>query len=327
MDNFLYLDVLVGILITPAFWAQTIRLGTPLLFPTLGEIICERAGILNLGVEGIMIVGTLAGYMGALYSGGNAWIGFFIGMAAGGIFSLIHGFLTITLKSNQVISGVMLVLLGIGVSGFINTSNGISLQFIRWSQRWGFDRLEIPFFGDIPFLGQALFQHDLFVYIAVLMVPLVWMFLNKTHLGIAITASGESPETADTLGINVASIRYLCVFLGGLFAGAGGAYLSLSWQKSWQPMMTAGRGWIAVVLVIFAFWKPQRAIWGAYLFGGIESLQIRLQTANVPIPVDLISTLPYLITIMVLVFLSRGVRLKRIGAPTALGVPYERGGR
>lgn len=325
MDNLFSPEFWTGILgFTAAVIAGAIRLGTMLLFPTLGEIICERAGILNLGLEGIMIVGTLAGYMGAFYSGGDAWVGFGIAIVAGGVFALIHGFLTIHLKSNQVISGVMLVLLGIGLADFIGTSTRISTQFIIWTNRWGFDALDIPFLSDIPFLGKALFQHDLLIYIAMLMVPLVWLFLYKTRLGIAITAVGESPEAADTLGVSVTRIRYLCVALCGMFAGAGGAYLSLT-QKSWQPLMTAGRGWIAVALVIFAFWKPQRAIWAAYLFGGIESLQIRLQAAGVAIPVDLISMFPYLATIIVLVFLSRAAFLKRVGAPAALGLPYERG--
>jgi len=323
MDSLFSAEFWMGILgFAAAVIAGAIRLGTPLLFPTLGEIICERAGILNLGLEGIMIIGTLAGYMGAFYSGGNAWVGFGAAIIAGGVFSLIHGILTIHLKSNQVISGVMLVLLGIGVADFVGTSTRISTQFIRWTSRWGFDSLEIPFVSDIPLLGKALFQHDLLIYIAMLLVPLVWLFLYKTRLGIAI---GESPDTADTLGISVTKVRYLCVFLCGMFAGAGGGYLVLT-QKSWQPLMTAGRGWIAVALVIFAFWKPQRAIWAAYLFGGIDSLQIRLQAAGVAIPVDLISMFPYLATVVVLVFLSRGAFLKRVGAPAALGISYERGG-
>lgn len=327
MDNLFSLEFWTGILtFTAAVVAGAIRLGTPLLYPTLGEIICERAGILNLGQEGILLVGSLAGYMGAYYSGGNAWIGFLIGIIAGGVFSMIHAFLTISLKADQVISGVMLVLLGIGLTDFLGVSTKIATQFIIWTQRWGFDAFHIPFLGDLPFIGKALFQHDLLVYVAMALVPLVWVFLYKTRLGIAITAVGESPETADTLGISVAKIRYLCVFIGGLFAGAGGAYLSLSWMKSWQTMLTAGRGWIAVALVIFAFWKPQRAIWGAYLFGGIDSLQIRLQTAGVAIPVDLFTMLPYLATIVVLVVLGRGRVLRRVGAPAALGLPFERGG-
>jgi len=320
----------MGEILELSFWAAVlagaIRMGTPLLFPTLGEIICERAGVLNLGVEGMMLVGSLAGYMGAYYSGGNAWIGFGIGILAGGVFSLIHAFLTISLKADQVISGVMLVLLGVGLTDFVGTSTRISSQVVTWTQRWGFDTLSIPVLSDLPFFGKAFFQHDLLVYLGLALVPLVWLLLYKTRLGLAITAAGESPATADTLGLNVGRIRYLSVFLGGLLAGAGGAYIPLTGLKSWQPFITSGRGWIAVALVIFSFWKPQRAVVGAFLFGGIISLQIQLQTKGVPIPSDLMNMLPYLATIVVLVLLSRGHTLKRVGAPSALGLPYERGG-
>ena len=306
--------------------AGAIRLGTPLLYPTLGEIICERSGVLNLGLEGIMLVGSLAGYMGAVYTGGNAWIGLLIGILAGGMFSLVHAFLTISLKADQVISGVMLVLLGMGITEYLGSATNMSQQAIwSWANRWGFDDLQIPFLSGLPFVGKALFQHNVLVYIGLAMVPLVWVFLYRTRMGIAITAVGESPETADTLGIGVGRVRYLCVFLGGMFAGAGGAYIPLVWLKSWQPLVTAGRGWIAVALVIFAFWRPQRAIWGAYLFGGMISLQIYLQTKNVPVPSAVMNMLPYVMTILVLVFLSSGRSLKRVGAPAALGKPYERG--
>ncbi len=320
--------------LTLGFWASVlagaIRLGTPLLFPTLGEIICERAGVLNLGQEGILLVGSLGGYMGAYYAGGDAWIGLGFGVLAGGLFSLIHAFLTINLKADQVISGVMLVLLGMGLTDFVGVAGKMAGQVVAWRNNWAFQRLDLTPWENHPnellrFLDKVVFDHDLFVYLAVLLVPLIWFFLFKTHLGVAITAAGESPESADTLGIPVNRVRYLCVFLGGLLAGAGGAYISLVMLKSWTTMMTAGRGWIAVALVIFAFWKPQRAIWGAYLFGGIESLQGQLQAANVPIPVDLISMLPYLATIVVLVVIGRSRALKRTGAPSALGLPYERG--
>ncbi len=339
MDEIFTLSFLASVL------SGAIRLGTPLLFPTLGEIICERGGVLNLGIEGIMLVGSLAGYMAAFYAGGDAWFGMMVGALAGGAFSLIHAFLTISLKANQVISGVMLVLLGIGITEFIGTATKMSQQILwTWKNNWGFKNffkdLSI-FFEDInliplsefatwlqnvEFFGKAFFQHNVFVYIGWLVVPLVWVFLYKTRMGITITSVGESPETADTLGIRVNRIRYLCVFLGGMFAGLGGAYFPLAWVGNWQSMITAGRGWIAVALVIFAFWKPQRALLAAFLFGGMEALQINLQTKNVPIPSSFMHMLPYLSTIVVLVFLSGGRVLKRIGAPSALGVPYERGG-
>ncbi|MFQ5794791.1 MAG: ABC transporter permease [Candidatus Bipolaricaulia bacterium] len=299
--------------------AAAIRSGTPLLYATLGEIIAERSGVLNLGLEGLMLVGALTGFMGTFYTD-SAWLGFLIGALAAGALSLIHAFLSVTIKANQVISGIMLVLMGIGLTNFFG------VPMVGQTIQSRFSALHIPGLSDIPHLGRMLFQHDILVYLAMLLVPIIWVFLFKTRLGLAITAVGESPETADTLGISVARIRYLSVFLSGILAGASGAYISLAVMKSWQSGMTAGRGWIAIALVIFAFWRPQRAILGAYLFGGIEGLQLRLQAAGIAVPVDLISMLPYVAPILVLVLTSRRKIRQRLGAPAALTLPYERGG-
>ena len=285
----------------------------------MGEIITQRSGVLNLGVEGMMIVGALSGFMGSYYSQ-SPWIGVLVAMLCAGLISLIHGFLCITLKSDQVISGITIVLLGIGLTSFIGESMvGIT--------GYGFEPLHIPLLSEIPFVGPVMFQYNILVYLAVLLVPLLSWLLFKTRIGLEIIAVGENPATADTLGIPVDRIRYVCVFTGGMLAGLGGAFLSLAYTRIWVDQMTAGRGWIAIALVIFAAWKPKRALLGAYLFGGIEGLQLRLQTAGVGVSHHLLQMMPYAATILVLLFSARETARRRIGAPEALMKPYMRGAR
>lgn len=296
-----------------------VRAGTPLLFATLGEILTQRAGVLNLGVEGMMIVGALAGFMGSYYSQ-SPWIGVLTAMICAGLISLVHAFLCITLKSDQVVSGIMLVLLGVGLTSFIG-------EAMVGKSGYGFEPLHFPILSDIPFLGQALFQYNVLVYLAALIVPLLWFLLFRTRLGLEIIAVGENPATADTLGIPVDRIRYICVFVGGMLSGLGGCFLSLAYTRIWVDQMTAGRGWIAIALVIFAAWTPQRALVGAYLFGGIEGLQLRLQTAGVGVSHHLMQMMPYIATILVLLFSARETFRRRMGAPEALMKPYMRGAR
>ena len=306
-----------------AFWISVlvgaIRAGTPLLFATLGEIITQRAGVLNLGVEGLMIVGALGGFMGSYYTQ-SPWIGVIVAMLCAGLLSLVHGFLCITLKSDQVVSGLMIVMLGGGVTSFFGTA-------MVGKTGYGFEPVEIPLLSKIPFFGEVLFHHYSLVYLAVVLVPVIWIFLFKTRLGLEIISVGESPVTADTLGIPVERIRYLCVFLGGMLAGLGGCFLSLAYTRIWVDQMTAGRGWIAIALVIFAAWTPQRALWGAYLFGGIEGLQLRLQAAGVGVSHHLLQMMPYVATILVLLFSARETFRRRMGAPESLMKPYMRGER
>jgi simple sugar transport system permease protein len=296
-----------------------VRAGTPLLFATLGEIITQRAGVLNLGVEGMMIVGALAGFMGAYYSH-SPWIGVLTAMLFGGLISLIHAFLCITLKSDQVVSGIMIVLLGIGLTSFIG-------EAMVGKTGYGFEPIHFPVLSDIPFFGQVLFRYNILVYLAVVLVPLLWVLLFKTRIGLEIIAIGENPATADTLGISVDRMRYVCVCIGGMLAGLGGCFLSLAYTRIWVDQMTAGRGWIAIALVIFAAWTPQRALVGAYLFGGIEGLQLRLQTAGVGVSHHLLQMMPYAATILVLLFSAREAFRRRMGAPEALMKPYIRGER
>jgi ABC-type uncharacterized transport system permease subunit len=300
-----------------AVLAAAIPAGTAILYACLGEILCERAGVLNLGVEGMMLMGALAGFA-ACYHSENAWVGALAALVVGGLMAIIHAFLTITLRANQVVSGLALTLFGAGLSAYLGrdlAGKGIPDKF---------GEVTIPLLGDIPRLGQILFQQNALVYISFFLVPLLWFFVYRTRQGLHLRAVGERPEAADAMGVSVACLRYLYVILGGALAGLGGAAISLGTNPGWIENMTAGRGWIAVALVIFAGWNPLRAALGAYLFGGVEAGQFRLQTAGVDISSFFLSMLPYLFTILVLVLATRESARRRIGAPAALGRPYVR---
>ncbi len=299
-----------------ALLAATIALGTPILLAASGELMTEKSGILNLGVEGMMLTGAVLGFIFAV-SSGNAWVGILAAMLGGGSLAAIHAFISITMQGNQVVSGLALTIFGTGLSGFLGKNYlGVSIQD-------PFRPLALPFLSDIPWLGSVLFQQDLLVYASLMLALLFWYILYRTGLGLNIRAVGEDPAAADAVGINVKRVRYFCTILGGIMAGLGGAYLSLAYAPSWQENMTAGRGWIAVALVIFALWNPLRAILGAYLFGGIQALTVRLQTIGVEISPFFLNMLPYLLTIFVLVMVT--VRKKSdAGAPRALSVFYDR---
>ncbi len=304
----------MSISLITAVLAAAITAGTPILYASLGELITERAGILNLGVEGMMLVGAVTGFMVTVQTG-NHWLGFCAGMFFGGLVALIHAILTVTLRANQVVSGLALTMFGTGFSGYLGQKMiGIPLE----SPFRAFNLLGL---GKIPFIGTVFFQQDALVYLSYLLVPLCWYFLFRTNAGLNLRAVGEHPGAADAAGLNVALLRYLAVFVGGVLSGAGGAYLSLAYSPSWVQNMTAGRGWIAVALVIFAMWNPLKAIVGAYLFGGIEALGFRLQAVGITISPFFLKMLPYLFTIFVLVLVTSG---RNAGAPAALGLPYER---
>ena len=296
----------------------TIRAGTPLLLATLGEIYAERSGVLNLGVEGMMIVGAITAFMIA-YVTANPWLGVLAAILAAVLLSLVHAFVSITLKTNQVVSGLALTFVGLGVSAMLGKAYiGVVLPAsIR--------PIRIPVLSDIPIIGPGLFEQDPIAYIAIILVPIMWFILYKTEFGLNIRAVGENPAAADTLGVNVYLIRYICVAIGGGLAGLAGAHLSLAYTPMWVEGMTAGRGWIAIGLTIFAMWSPGRALIGAYLFGGIDILQFRLQQYN--IPPNLLGMLPYVFTILALLVGTTERIKKRIGAPAALGIPYTRGER
>lgn len=296
--------------------SRSLAYGTPLLLGTLGEIYAERSGVLNLGVEGMMIMGAYSGFTTA-YITGNPWLGILAAAVVGGAFSLIHAFASVTLKANQVISGLSLTMLGLGLSGMFGRGwEGKPLPV-------SIPKITVSGLSKIPFLGPILFEgQNLIVYMAIILVPLLWYILYRTRIGITIRSVGESPATADSLGINVDRVRYVCVFIGGVLAGVAGGYLSVAYRPAWTEGMTAGMGWIVIALTIFAFWNPAYGMLGAYLFAALYHLAFRLQPWVSP---ELLKAMPYAFAILVLIFVSRGTLQKRMGAPAALSLPYTRG--
>ena len=312
------MDVMVSIL------TIAIVAGTSLVFATIGEIFAERSGILNLGVEGMMIVGAVTGFAAAYHSD-NAWVGVVVALMAGGAMALIHAFLTISLRADQVVSGLALTMFGTGLSSFLGQRLGTGGTPLVGLIGPRFRPVAIPVLSDIPIVGSMLFNQDLLVYLMYLLVPLSWYFLYKTRPGLHLRAVGESPQTADALGVNVFKLRYFYTTLGGMLAGLGGAHLSLAYTPGWTEHLTGGRGWIAIALVIFATWDPLRAVVGALLFGGVNAIQFRLQATGTTIPASLLNMLPYILTVVVLVAITwfESFR-KRVGPPAALGLPYLR---
>lgn len=294
-----------------------IVLGTPLLFAALGEILSERAGVMNLGVEGMMLIGAVSGFAVAVNTQ-NQWWGIVAALLAGGLVALIHAFLTITLKANQVVSGLALTIFGTGLSAYLGK------PLIGIPAPASFKVWEIPVLSQIPILGPILFKHDILVYLSFGVVALFWFVLFKTKTGLIIRAAGENPAAADAAGLNIFTVRYLSVMVGGMMSGAAGAYLSLAYAPSWLENMTAGRGWIAVALVIFAMWNPVRALFGAYIFGIIDALGFQLQTQGVNIPSFFLKMLPYLFTFIILIVMTRETKNRRVATPEALGLPYSR---
>ncbi len=306
----------------------TLRAGASLIYGTVGEIYTERSGILNLGVEGMMLTGAVTGFATAYYTG-NVWLGVLAAMAAGAALATIHAFLTVTMRANQVVSGLSITLFGTGLASFLgerlgpaaNNRNLVGLVGPRFSP------IEIPVLSQIPVVG-AFFRQDLLTYLLFLLVPLAWFYLYRTRNGLNLRAVGESPQTADAMGINVLKTRYTYTILGGSLVGLGGAHLSLAYAPGWSANITGGRGWIVIALVIFAMWNPARAVLGAVLFGGINAVQFRLQAGGTTIPSAYLNMLPYIATIVVLVAMTWWERLSHhIGAPAALGEPYMREGK
>lgn len=297
--------------------AATIKAGTPLLLATLGEILAERAGILNLGLEGMMLVGALSGFI-ICFLTSNPWMGLLVASISGAVIALVHAVLTITLRANQVVSGLAVTLFGTGLSGFLGKMV-IGVPIAHY-----FTSIAVPGLASIPFLGPILFNQDPLVYLSYLLVFLIAFWIYQTRPGLHLRAVGENPAAADALGVNVYGIRYLYTLLGGALAGMAGAYLSLAYTPVWIENMTAGRGWIAIALVIFATWDPFKALLGSYLFGLVDAVQFRLQAVGVAVPSFFLNMTPYLATIIVLIFATTETARRRIGAPAALGLPYER---
>lgn len=307
-----------------------IATGTVLLFATIGELLCERSGVLNLGVEGMMLMGAMSGFSVAV-STGDPWLALFVAMLVAGLVSLLHGFATIQLQADQVVSGLSLTFLGTGLS--LIFGEGLSKAgTISLLPSFG-----IPLLERIPLLGPILFDdHSVLVYLGYLCTPLVWFYVNRTRPGLHLRAVGEHPAAADALGIHVYRLRYLYVFVGGLLAGLAGATISLAISPGWfSEMTTSGQGWIAVGLVIFAQWNPLRAALGSYAFGALRRLILDLQGPTILFGVRnpffynpylgfFLQMVPYAFTIVVLVLGSQEAARKRIGAPAALGQPYVR---
>ena len=287
---------------------------TPLLLAATGELVVERSGVLNLGVEGMMIIGAVSGFAMAQVTG-NPYLGALAAVVAGAVFSLLFAFLTLTLVTNQVATGLALTILGLGVSGMIGEGfvgePGVKMEAIY-----------LPVLTDLPLVGKLIFGQDALFYTSLLLVGLVSWFLFRTHAGLMLRSAGDNPKSAHALGIPVIRIRYMAVLFGGACAGLAGAHLSLVYVPQWVEGMTAGRGWIALALVVFASWRPARVLVGAYLFGAVTIAQFHAQALGIAIPAQLLTSLPYLATIMVLVIIARNRRMTMINTPASLSQPF-----
>jgi ABC-type uncharacterized transport system permease subunit len=299
-----------------AILAATIIAGTPLVLVALGELICEKSGMLNLGAEGMMALGAVGAFAGA-YITGSATAGVVVGIMAGMAISLVFGVITIHLMANQVATGLAVAIFGVGLAAFLGKP--LESRVLAPTAP-----VPIPLLSDIPVVGEALFRQSWLVYLSwIIFAVLVW-FLGRTRGGLILKAVGESPAAAHAIGIPVRRVRYLAVMFGGAMAGLGGAFLSVIHTPMWTEGMVAGKGWIALALVVFATWRPARVLLGAYLFGGVLITQLFVQSSGlkVALPAQLLSALPYLATIVVLVLISRNIKLIRLNSPDSLGKPF-----
>ncbi len=302
------MDAFLAIILT------IITASTPLLLAALGELVAERSGVLNLGVEGMMVMGAVVGF-GAAHVTGSVWVGIAAAIVAGMIMAFLFGILTLSLVTNQVATGLALTLLGLGLSGVIGEpfvgQPGVKLGTIH-----------IPGLSDIPVIGPLVFGQDPLVYFSLVLAAGVSWFLFRTRGGLIVRAVGDSHASAHALGYSVISVRYFCVLFGGACAGLAGGYLSLAYTPSWIENMTAGRGWIALALVVFASWRPARVVAGAYLFGTVMILGFYVQSLGLGIPSQFLSSLPYIVTVVALVVISGNRTLTRANTPAALGQPF-----
>ncbi|HSK40292.1 MAG TPA: ABC transporter permease [Arenibaculum sp.] len=287
---------------------------TPLLFAATGELVTEKSGVLNLGVEGMMLVGAVSGFV-VTAATGNAVLGVAAAAGGGALLALLFSVLTLGLLANQVATGLALTLFGIGLSALIGQSYvGMPLERLP--------RLNVPGLSDLPVAGPLLFAHDALIYLSLAMVAAVHWFLYRTRNGLVLRAVGENHDAAHAIGYKVAAIRLAATLFGGAMCGLGGGYLSLAYTPMWAEDMVAGRGWIALALVVFATWKPSRVLAGAYLFGGVTIAQLHVQGAGFAVPSQILSMLPYLATILVLVLISRDQTRIRLNAPACIGKTF-----
>ncbi len=305
------LDLLSNILFAMA------RTGTPLLLVALGELICEKSGVLNLGQEGMMLFGAVVGFIVA-FSTGSLWLGVLLAMAAGMLLSLLFAAVALGFNANQVATGLALTIFGVGLSSFIGAA---------WVGKplAGFEPLAIPLLSSIPLIGRMLFAQDALIYLSFAVFALVAWVLLKSRVGLIIQAVGENPDAASAMGLPVLRVRTLAVVFGGAMAGLAGGYLSLAYTPMWAENMTAGRGWIALALVVFASWRVFRVLLGAYLFGLASIIHLVAQGVGLSVPSNLLAMLPYVATIVVLVLLSRDAIKTRLFAPVSLGKPWQPG--
>jgi ABC-type uncharacterized transport system permease subunit len=303
-----------------------IGLGTPLIFATVGEIITERAGILNLGVQGMMIIGAVTGFW-ATFTTGSLVFGVIAAMLAGAALSSIHAFTSITLRVSQIVSGLALALFGTGLASFLGTAGSEPLVGNALDPDSTFNPIFNGGIADLPLVGPLIFGHDVLVYVSWIAAGAASYYVFRTRMGLSLRSVGEDPASAEAAGINVSWVRYVHVLIGGALAGLGGAYFSLALVPTWQDGLIGQAGWIAIALVILASWRPWRAIFAAYLFGAAEHVQFTLQTLGEPwsnIPASLLAMLPFILAIIAMIVLTSGKRARFLGAPEALGIPYFR---
>lgn len=311
---------ILEILATTGFWAATLRIVSPLIFGTLGELLCERAGVLNLGIEGIMTVGAMSGWMW-VYQGGDLWTGVIFAALIGGLFGMLHASFTVHMGLSQHVTGIGITLLAVALSSYVFrmilpsvTTPPKIVPFQVW---------EVPLLSEIPFLGPTLFSQTPLTYLALILVPVVWYLLYRTPLGLAIRMAGENPVAVEAQGIDVLLVRTGAVVAGSAMMAVGGAFLTMSAFDAFYFGMTNGRGWICIALVIFASWRPGKALIGALLFAGLDALQVRAQqVAGAVIPYQFFLALPYILSIAAMVVMSR-----RAAYPKALLTPFRRGDR
>ena len=295
----------------------TVIAATPLLFAAMGELVVERSGVLNLGIEGMMLIGAVTAFS-LSFAGYPAPVAAAAAVAAGAASSLLFGVLALTLLANQYAAGIALAILGGGLSGFLGRSFGAApIEPVG--------PIHVPVLSEIPFIGPVLFGYDPMVYLALALFGAVWWVLYRTRAGLVIRIVGENPQAAHDVGYRVIPIRYATVVFGGGMAGFGGAYLALAYTPLWVENMTSGRGWIALALVVFASWRPLRVLLGALLFGGVNILQFHAQSQGIGVPSELLSALPYLATILVLVLISRNRQMQKVNFPASLAKPFRPG--
>ncbi|MCL2872912.1 MAG: ABC transporter permease [Betaproteobacteria bacterium] len=297
--------------------ALTLAAGTPLALAALGELVTEKSGVLNLGVEGMMTVGAVAAFIVAVNTH-SPWLGIAAGAAAAAVLALVFAFIVLSLMANQVATGLALSLFGIGLASFVGRDYVAKVID-------GLPALHLPVLSDLPIVGALFFSYSPIIYLTLALFALTQWVLTRTRAGLIVRAVGESPPAAHAIGLPVIRVRYLCVLFGGLCSGLAGAYLAVAYTPLWAEGMIAGRGWIAVALVVFATWKPWRALAGAYLFGFVTLAQFQVQAWGTAISPQFLSMLPYLATIVVLTLISRNALTVRLNAPVSLGKPFHPG--